>query len=339
MAFGEISVTVTFIFSLRSPVMHTTPSRSVQSSTCYLTVAPAPVELKDGIKCTEDMPGCQQGFSYALHLKYELVPPHPPFFPSVNLKFNDVILINSGDFICAISAYINLSVSVDDEKRNLDKPNGIFETLNCASDCFCGFLSRYRDISCPGKRDYDVFLSDSMSSTSHFCNTNFSVCKNLSCEMDEKLIFENSESLRDDFGAVNRNSSEGATTASAFSNHTSCYLSFYGDAELRENASFNSPFDCTSTAFPITVTNEFGRVLPQIGSHRCFAEDSTRVDVQAVSRSADVIVKQVIFDAEQFLDEKLRSLESIKDKFVSLKDYDMQLVQVRLSVYSSCTAS
>ncbi len=69
--------------------------------------------------------------------------------------------------------------------------------------------------------------------------------------------------------------------------------------------------------------------MEQVYSHKCFIKQ-TDVDLQMqVKHDASLIVRQTVLDAEQFLDGQFQCMESLKDSFVSLRDYDMQIVEVR----------
>lgn len=310
-------------------MMYSPPSKSLQSSTCYLTVAPAPLQPTEKSAGVKTRRKNTLEHSYTLHFKYELVPPHPPFFPSVNLKFDDTMLINSGDFLCALSAYVNIDDCTSDGESD-----HFFSHLNRRSNCFCGFLSRCKDLSCPksdtastqtpGDSDTSILVEESKPVGDEcFCPvtmTNAGILQDGNAEPSEHSLI--STQLR------KADSETGAHSRTSLSKHTSCYLCFYGNEPVNARSHSNSPFDCTSTTFPVTIAGEDGKVVPQTASHRCFSEDSHK-EADLCKASGDVVVKQVIFDAENFLDEKLRSLDCTKGNFFSLKDYDMQLVQVK----------
>ena len=308
-----------FPFSLKSSILCGPPSRSVQSSTCYLTVAPSPDTSKGRFKDPIHLSSNQ---SYVLHLKYELVPPHPPFFPSVNLKFDDLILVNSGDFLCAVCAYVNFDHSINNEA--FCSFSGILSSLNCTSNCFCGFLSFSKDLefhcnstvphafSYPDDDDsmdvLDQKPTSEISDSLHSCRQHVEVADNM------KRRTDNGHEVP--------------------SKHTSCYVHFYGSGPSDGNSNLDSPFHCNSKAFPITVTDEEGTVVPQTFTHRCCSVPCGIDESSEARESADIIVKQIVFDAEQFLDDTLRTVDSLRGKFVSLKDYDMQIVQVVFSILS-----
>ena len=331
-------------FSLKSSMQCGPPSRSLQSSTCYLTVAPSP----DTSKSNHNPPTNLSQRSYALHLKYELVPPYPPFFPSVNLKIDDAILVNSGDFLCALSAYVYIDELINNE--TFCPLSRILNPLNCKSNCFCGFLSHSKTLRCQCnslKTHGFSYLDDDTNVQGSFCvHTTKCACtpddkKSETCSIDkiqDSKLITNSDNLVDcNLHADSTDNTKGWTSAAEkiSSTHTSCYIHFYSRGASNLSFDLNSPFDYTNTAFPITVTDEQGTILSQTFTHRCSSGTADFVDSIRTNKDADVVVKQIVFDAEQFLEEKLQSLDSLKGKYVSLKDYDMQIVQVLLTIDNS----
>jgi len=320
----------------KSSMLFGPASRSLQSTTCYLSVAPTPDASRTKNNVQKDPPSRR---SYALHLKYELVPPHPPFFPSVNLKFDDLVLINSGDFLCAFSAYVQFDELV--HKEEFPAFTSMLCPLNCASNCFCGYLSHSVNLRCQCSSPKSPAFSTNDIENGHEVNCKFiganSIRQN---DLPEFFVQDNvartSKSNSDSLdGCTQCPDSTGATESTSqlpgnrvSSAHTSCYVHFFchGASDLSSN--YNTPFDYASTAFPITVTDERGRILPLTFSHCCSSDSASSDLPYEVGKTADVIVKQLLFDAEQFLGEKLRSLDFKNKEFVSLKDYDMQLVQV-----------
>eukprot|EP00795_Rhopilema_esculentum_P004363 gene4363-20585_t len=322
--------------SLRSSVAYAPSPRSAQSSTCYLTVAPSPSKSHKHANTASKTFKIRKAF--ALHLKYELVPPYPPFFPSVNLKLDDTILINSGDLVCALSAYRK-----DDGRTGQETISGLFEPLNCNSDCFCHVLSNHEKLKCtnqphsepsgcgcdvsePGFQSWadktSMINKDSLSNQSVASGSDVSDIER--CKDRDEI--DTDDGARADDPDSEKHSSPYSDEDSP--GHTSCYLFFYSERNPANSDQHSPPFDCTSTAFPLTITTDQGTNVPQIASHRCSTASHASSHLKEAVEDADVIVKQVVFDAEQFLDRKLRSMDSIKERFVSLKDYDMQLVQV-----------
>ena len=312
------------------------PSRSLQSSTCYLTVAPSPDTSKSNPMAAANLLSQK---SYVLHLKYELVPPYPPFFPSVNLKIDDIILVNSGDFLCALSAYVH----IDEFKSNKTfcPLSRMLNPLNCKSNCFCGFLSQSITLQCQcnssKEHGFSYYGADDTSVQSTFC---VNATKDASIPDNKKStnLIDNTDNLVDcKLYKVSADNIKGWSSAAEQipSTHTSCYIHFYCHGASNLSFDLTSPFDYTDTAFPVTVTDEQGTILTQTFTHRCSSGTADFVDALKTNRSADVVVKQIVFDAEQFLEEKLQSLDSIKGKYVSLKDYDMQIVQVLLNIVIS----
>ena len=320
-------------------------SRSLQSSTCFLTVAPTPDPSRGKNNVQKDRPSER---SYVLHLKYELVPPHPPFFPSVNLKFDDLILVNSGDFLCAFSAYVQFDELA--HKEDFSTFTSMLSPLNCASNCFCGFLSHSMNLRCQCSSPKSPAFSNCDTENENVLNCKYSFNFNGTSSIKQNDLPEffvqdnlvkksktNGDSLD---GCTQCPDSTGATESRSqlpgnrvSSVHTSCYLHFFCHGASDSN--YGTPFDCASTAFPITVTDQRGKTLPLTFSHCCSSDPASSDLSHEVGKTADVIVKQLLFDAEQFLGEKLRSLDFPSREFVSLKDYDMQLVQVIFYEYNS----
>lgn len=330
--------------SSRAP---TVASSSIQSSTCYVTIAPSPTSKP---KKSTSPNIINQLNSFGLHLKYELVPPHPPFFPSLNLKLDDTILMNSGDLICALSAYKN-----DCSKDSGNKIRGLLGPLSCTSDCLCGFLSARKTLECgdtcscgrleyPSEAGGDKFVSadslegqeiagDSSRTTEECCEGNHKSHDRVTEEKDCKDASTAQGTTIQSGSSTDSRSFHPPTAKADVGNHTSCYLYFYSQESTNTNDSPDSPFDCTSLAFPVRITTPQGETVPQVATHRCSVGGYVGSPVMEAADSADVIVKQVVFDAEQFLDNKLRSMDVIKERFVSLKDYDMQIVQVNSFLY------
>ena len=260
--------------------------------------------------------------------------------------------MNSGDLICALSAYKN-----DYSEDRGNQRRGLLGPLSCTSDCLCGFLSSRKTLECDdtcicGKLEHpnvpggDSFVSaDPQGGQGIASNSLLTTekCRESNQGTQDRLTEEkecNGVSTEQDMTPKScsptdsRPFSDGLpahtspTKADACS-HTSCYLYFYSQGSTNTNDSPDSPFDCTSLAFPVRITTPQGETVPQVATHRCSVGGYAGSPVVEAADSADVIVKQVVFDAEQFLDDKLRSMDTIKGIFVSLKDYDMQIVQVR----------
>ena len=264
--------------------------------------------------------------------------------------------MNSGDLICALSAYKN-----DCSEDRGNHRRGLLGPLSCNSDCLCGFLSLKKTLQCDdtclcGKLEHpndpgeDSFVltdpqgghgvpNDNLLTTKK-CESNKETqdrlteekeCKGISTEQD---VTPQSCSSTDSMPISDDLSSHPSPTKADACNHTSCYLYFYSQGSTNTNDAPDSPFDCTSLAFPVRITTPQGETVPQVATHRCSVGGYVASPVVEAADSADVIVKQVVFDAEQFLDDKLRSMDTIKGRFVSLKDYDMQIVQVK-NLFSS----
>eukprot|EP00794_Sanderia_malayensis_P008192 gene8192-9070_t len=115
------------------------------------------------------------------------------------------------------------------------------------------------------------------------------------------------------------------------SEHTSRYIDSYRHGNSGEGQSIpDHIFDCTSV--PVKVTTIDGSTdLQLISSHKC-REGEVGVEAEGEQGTqavevADLIVEQSIFNAEQFLYCQFQSHESTNHHFVSLEDYDLQIVQ------------
>jgi hypothetical protein len=158
---------------------------------------------------------CEVPYSeYCLHLKYELLPPHPPFVTSVSLKLKNVILLNSGDLLFAILIPTN---------QNLFDQEGVVENKKSQKkkhlECYCHQKMR-RSLEDPAQ------------------------------------IFE----IEDDV--------DEPTDFISFVNQG---FSMLEEQESNNESLPNSPFDCTKTVIPCTITSLSGNVmLKNVFEHRCF---------------------------------------------------------------------
>ncbi|XP_065676125.1 uncharacterized protein LOC101236399 isoform X3 [Hydra vulgaris] len=96
-------------------------------------------------------------------------------------------------------------------------------------------------------------------------------------------------------------------------------FSLQNEEELEESP--ESFFDCTSIVLPVQVFFNDKRLNVSC-EHRCFAHQSNSII------DADFVVGQAQFNAETFLNEKIQETEEVKERYVSLRDYDMQFVEV-----------
>ncbi|XP_068727567.1 uncharacterized protein [Montipora capricornis] len=70
-----------------------------ESRHCYVTICAAPSPgacqgCKSANKCLKH--------SFVVHFNYDLLPPFPTFIPSISLRTEDTVLINTGDFLMAL---------------------------------------------------------------------------------------------------------------------------------------------------------------------------------------------------------------------------------------------
>ena len=148
---------------------------------------------------------------HSLHLKYELLPPHPPFLSSVSLKLNDIVLFNSGDLLFAVIIHKDKDLFTSSDLKNKSSFRRKFSPI-----CYCqqNVLSRGNKTIPEESEDEEESIIDYVS----FVNQGF--------VLTEEELFDSLP---------------------------------------------NSPFDCTATVIPCSITTLNGQVhLKNCFEHRCF---------------------------------------------------------------------
>lgn len=221
---------------------------------CYVSLIPKFSQYSPG---TEDL--------HSIHLKYELLPPHPPFLTSVSLKLNNVVVFNSGDMLFAI-------ILPDGQKlfTQEDVDTKLESHKKVAPTCYC-----HQNVLTRHNRTIPV-TEDS--------------------EDEEENIIDYVSFINQGFVQVEEEPADSLP---------------------------NSPFDCTTTVIPCSITTLNGQIqLKNSFEHRCF-----KFSDKGSVKSCDYFIGQAQFDAENFMNTQLHKREDIRKNLVSLKDYDLQLVE------------
>ena len=279
--------------------------------------------------------------SYGIHFKYDLLAPHPPFLPSVQLKTNNLIILNSGDSLIALRIYYSCG--------------GLYQCQSsghlsdfCNADpvwsCLCRLTLEGTDSWTPsciiGESESNSCITDKNSvSLKNITPSEFDSndpdsdsskhvlvgCKNL---RDISEADDSGPSLRHCKGFKSVSEDRTFECGANSSEHVSCYILGFSDNHTELAQESSSPFDCTRAALPLRVTSYDGELLPQILEHRCPEHKGELQELLNEDTSVKLFMKQMIFDAEQYIDLTLRSWDLIKDQYGSLQDYDMQIIEV-----------
>ena len=128
-----------------------THRRSVKgdhSHQCYVTVcaspSPRPCPLCKYTALGGITDRCLK-HSFAVHFKYDLLPPFPLFNPSTNLKMDDTVLFNTGDFLMALRI-----LTVENTNSNFSEVlKSLYpDTEDKASEKYCCSVDSKRDSDC-----------------------------------------------------------------------------------------------------------------------------------------------------------------------------------------------
>ena len=223
----------------------------------------------------------------AVHLRYELLPPHPPFVTSVCLKLANVILLNSGDMLFAILLNDNKVFNYDRTDINTKPSQDIM-------NCYCRkFMKQKPQSTSDGNVEDSLFQrtneQDStgvLNTMEQFPNEAFEDVQQEHCNIDNIDYINKEEVLvgADTFDESEFNHSSKLdllNNSSIVDNEcNSEYVSFvmqgYSlpvDEESQESLPA-SPFDCTATVMPCRVTSCDARdVLKHTYEHRCFCNN------------------------------------------------------------------
>lgn len=345
---------------------------------------------------------------HSIHLRYELLPPHPPFVTSISLKLRNVILLNSGDILFAI--LLDKYIAGDDSEC---EDNSDCTTGYC---CYCQLMERRQkqeqeagiintvdndNSDNNDKRILDEGNTIESSTSSDDAMTSNQKVANWHTQSDEEMFTDNIFSSPKIIKS-HRNSqllSQNATLYTTnmdtmqqlgqkkhFSNVTNkvdsivdrpvsisfednCYASQSTSQIFNNNNLFNvasdlsrdnenitdelsgcnkeyvsyivqgfslpteqgtqeslpaSPFDCTTQVLPCHLSSLDGNeVLKHVYEHRCF-----RAVYKGTKDNCDYFIGQAQFDAENFVNEEIQLSKDISRRFVSMRDYDMQIIDL-----------
>jgi len=247
-----------------------------------------------------------------IHLHYELLQPHPPFVPKISLKIPNILILNCGDILFAI---------IMNNKTGCEKEN--------IMSCYCTLL-------CKGSVD----SSHNDQVASHCCEP----CGDNSCEPDSstnKPLSNNSSTPNNNKKTLDTDTPENSLHISSSSSNTSDidyttnekpiesdFTSYIVQGftvaanEDSQNSLPSSPFDCTTTVMPCHVTSSNGlEQLKLTYEHRCFRKAN-----KGSKEGCDYFISQSQFDAENFVNSEAQM--TLSDRFISMRDYDMQIVDV-----------
>lgn len=308
---------------------------------------------------------------HSMHLRYELLPPHPPFVTSISLKLPNVILLNSGDILFAVllDNYIS-DCSNQDDQINSDRSDEF---------CFCQSnkaisennnrkIEELRRSQSDSSFDEDVEeklplnedprwtisddnmltenifptakVSKSQRSNQKASLSSSNVVSNIDTlqQLSEDEHFENME-MRNEIPSVPNECSNNNlfVISNDLKNEEEVdpglhkdYISFIlqGFSLPCETATPDSlpasPFDCTTQVLPCHLSSFDGiDVLRQAYEHRCFRsfQKGKKVD-------CNYFIGQAQFDAENFVNVQIQQSKDISLRFVSMRDYDMQVIDL-----------
>lgn len=199
---------------------------------CYVSLVP---RLESNLDC-------------ALHWKYELLPPYPPFVTSVSLKLPNVVVMNSGDMMFAILTRTQDLTGC--ASREIEQRRDVY------TDCFCQHQKMTTFI---GDADHGAYnVTSSQNDDTDLNNSSNDIRLN-----DNDIPIER-ESCHDQKTPGDNN----------ISNSNPDYVSYirqgfsYPCEEESEDLLADSPFDWT--AIPCSLTSLDGSLNYKIVyEHRC----------------------------------------------------------------------
>ena len=223
---------------------------------------------------------------------------------SVCVKLNNVILLNSGDMLFAII--------INGGKRL--KTKFLLQNRSCHCDnrlCHC-----------------DNRLCHCDNRLCH-CDNRLCHCDNRLCHCGKYLItgkeiLLNQKKYESKMSDFNNHIEQNSSRCNSY-NIPSCIsyviqgFSLPNEEEWEETST--TSFDCTSMIIPIQVILN-NKKLKVSYEHRCFIHKSDH------KTDADLFISQAQFNPETFMNEQIQQADGMKDRYVSMRDYDMQLVEV-----------
>lgn len=247
--------------------------------------------------------------NYCMHLRYELLPPHPPFVTSVCLKLPNVVLLNSGDMLFAILL---------NDKKLFQSRNVEYETKSNNQMCYCSKSNTNKQSQCSSHdlTEEIVPLTD-QDKVKNVVDTSVNIPNTLD-ECDD-INFENTDSH--EHIPLSPFSEQGSNTNTEYVSFVMQGYSIPNELQSQESLP-SSPFDCTATVMPAKISSVCNQeILKQTYEHRCFRSSN-----KGNKQGCDFFFCQAQFDAENFVNEEIQLCKDINKRFVSMRDYDMQVV-------------
>lgn len=241
---------------------------------------------------------------HIVQLKYQLLPPHPPFLTSISSKLKDAVLFNSGDMLFAILVDRNLfSSPLSDFPKN-GKSSSVGQRQTLEHLCYC---QQQNDKVQASERIANVF-DDELQDTEaqqrqqeeEDNKSNYNKTKTVAddCVSDDtnedstvsKCILKTVTVLNDTSNKKNENNDNDVLKCNRTVTSLDCDIK---DENLRDYVSYvqqgfvlrtdiddsiepsisqpDSPFNCTETEMPCTITTLDGQAqLKKSFEHRCF---------------------------------------------------------------------
>ena len=335
------------------------------------------------------VPTCETGHS--VHLRYELLPPHPPFVTSISLKIPGVVLLNSGDVLFAILLKHTDAIAEQNDCDNLCYCEIIKNRANCGesttnsqdsvlvrscsqqemddNEIDPGLVEVLSDNIFPSSKigkvskdgaslsqkssdvinNIDTLQQKDQSEDPHGSPCYAKVVP-VNTKYDDNTDNYNNNSSNNSRSNDTNNNSNVSNTASDGNNNNSSILNSSseeddssGTSRMKDYISFvlqgyclsdggygtpdslpSSPFDCTTQVLPCHLSSLDGTaVLKHVYEHRCFKNVHKGTRAQC-----DYFIGQAHFDTENFVNEEIQQCSDISRRFVSIRDYDTQMVDV-----------
>lgn len=113
-------------------------------------------------------------------------------------------------------------------------------------------------------------------------------------------------------------------------NLTSSVLKVFVETTDESYNELSDEFDMYDGSLPITVKTSYGRTLKQIGkiNKNNPSQGSNQLLKESLDNGQILAVHQLTLDVEQCINELIQAHEGLRDRYKSLKDYDVQIVSV-----------